>query len=79
MHRIRWVVISTSESEDTKKALTNLVSSPAKGPLMTVTYFKPKSTGRPPYVRGVFVADDEIDDLLRQSKPRLTTLGSQDE
>ena len=59
-----------SESEDTEESVeqTSLVA--AKGPLMTVTYFKPKNTGRPPYVRGVFVADDEIDDLLRQSEPK---------
>ena len=60
-----------SESEDTEESVeqTSLVAL-LRGPLMTVTYFKPKNTGRPPYVRGVFVADDEIDDLLRQSEPK---------
>lgn len=41
-----------------------------RGPLMTVEYFRPRGTRRPPYVRGVFVADGEIDDLLRQAEPK---------
>jgi len=41
-----------------------------RGPLMTVEYFRPRGTRRPPYVRGAFVADAEIDDLLRQAEPK---------
>ena len=41
-----------------------------RGPLMTVEYFQPRGTRRPPYVRGAFVADASIDDLLRQSEPK---------
>ena len=41
-----------------------------RSPLMTVQYFQPRGTRRPPYVRGVFVADDDVDDLLRQTEPK---------
>lgn len=41
-----------------------------RGPLMTVEYFQPRGTRRPPYIRGALVADDAVDDLLRQSEPK---------
>ena len=41
-----------------------------RSPLMTVQYFVPRGTRRPPYVRGIFIADDEVDDLLRQTEPK---------
>ena len=41
-----------------------------RSPLMTVQYFQPRGTRRPPYVRGVFIADDDVDDLLRQTEPK---------
>lgn len=59
----------SGEGEDTAVEHTSLIAL-LRGPLMTVEYFQPRGTRRPPYVRGVVVADGEIDDLLRQSEPK---------
>lgn len=40
-----------------------------RGPRMVVQYWVPL-TGSAPYVRGVFIAGDEVDDLLRQTEPK---------
>jgi hypothetical protein len=40
-----------------------------RGPRMVVEYL-PVRVGRQPYVRGVFVADHAVDDLLRQTEPK---------
>jgi hypothetical protein len=38
---------------------------------MVVEYLQPHGTkNKPPFVRGVFIADEEIDDLLRQTEPK---------
>lgn len=39
-----------------------------RGPRMVVEYFPAGQS--PPYVRGVFIADDQVDDLLRRTEPR---------
>lgn len=42
-----------------------------RGPRMVVEYHQPWGTkNHPPFVRGVFVADEAIDDLLRQTEPK---------
>jgi hypothetical protein len=42
-----------------------------RSPLMVVEYLQPFGTkNKPPFVRGVFIADEEIDDLLRQTEPK---------
>lgn len=42
-----------------------------RGPRMVVEYHQPRGTrSQPPFVRGVFVADEAIDDLLRQTEPK---------
>ncbi len=40
-----------------------------RGPRMVVEYLT-YAKGKQPYVRGVFVASDDIDDLLRQTEPK---------
>jgi hypothetical protein len=39
-----------------------------RGPQMVVEYYV--AGDRAPYLRGVFVADDDVDDLLRQTEPK---------
>ena len=39
-------------------------------PRMVVTYYHVKRRDKPPYVRGVFVAHDDLDDALRRSEPK---------
>ncbi len=40
-----------------------------RGPRMVVEYFE-HNVGRTPFIRGTFVADDAVDDLLRQTEPK---------
>jgi hypothetical protein len=40
-----------------------------RGPRMVVQYLE-CSPGKTPFIRGVFVADEEVDDLLRQTEPK---------
>jgi hypothetical protein len=39
-----------------------------RGPRMVVQYWTPR--GSKPYVRGVFIAGDDVDDFLRQTEPK---------
>jgi hypothetical protein len=57
-------VEGTGESEP-HKSLIALV----RGPRMVVQYWSPQPSA-PPYVRGVLIAHDDIDDLLRQTEPK---------
>lgn len=52
------------ENGETHKTIVALI----RGPRMIVQYWTPPSNS-PPYVRGVFVADDSVDDLLRMTEP----------
>ncbi len=38
-------------------------------PRMVVEYYKAQNWGTPPYVRGVFVADPQVNEALRQTEP----------
>jgi hypothetical protein len=40
-----------------------------RGPRMVVEYFE-HNVGKTPFIRGTFVADDTVDDLLRQTEPK---------
>jgi hypothetical protein len=62
---------SQVESEDDSSVGHTSLIALTRGPRMIVEYLQPHGTkGRAPYVRGVFVADDDVDDLLRQTEPR---------
>ena len=39
-------------------------------PRMVVEYYKAQNWGTPPYVRGVFVADQQVNEALRQTEPK---------
>lgn len=39
-------------------------------PRMVVEYYRARNWGTPPYVRGVFVADDRVNEALRQTEPK---------
>lgn len=54
------------EADDPDLAHRSLVAL-VRGPRMVVEYLEVGT--HPPFVRGTFVADDEVDDLLRQSEP----------
>lgn len=60
-----------SEPDDDPEAVTGDSSFVAlvRGPRMVVEYL-PVRPGRQPYVRGVFVAHEDIDELLRQTEPK---------
>jgi hypothetical protein len=63
--------ITQQESDDDSSVNHTSLIALTRGPRMIVEYLQPHGTkGRAPYVRGVFVADDELDDLLRQTEPR---------
>lgn len=58
---------ASAESDDDSPPERSLVAL-VRGPRMVVEYLD--VGGHVPFVRGAFVADDEIDDLLRQSEPK---------
>ena len=60
-----------SDDDDGEEMATANMSLVAlvRGPRMVVEYLA-LSAGRQPYVRGVFVADEAIDELLRQTEPK---------
>ena len=55
-----------ADDDDTGVGHRSLVAL-IRGPRMVVEYLEVGS--HPPFVRGAFVADEEVDDLLRQSEP----------
>lgn len=57
-----------ADSDDLEPAHASLVALVRK-PRMVVEYLVTRQ--RPPYVRGVFVADDSVDEALRQTEPKL--------
>lgn len=59
----------SSDGDESAVEHTSLIAL-LRGPLMTVEYFQPRGTRRPPYIRGALVADEAVDDLLRQSEPK---------
>ena len=59
-----------NESDDEIRVEHSSLVALVRSPLMTVEYFSPRGTRRPPYVRGIFIADEEVDDLLRQTEPK---------
>jgi hypothetical protein len=60
-----WPHASAEDEEVKHENLVALV----RGPRMVVEYFVPNSQA--PYVRGVFLADQDVDDFLRQTEPSL--------
>lgn len=56
------------DEDDVSAAETSLVAL-VRGPRMVVEYL-PCLAGKPPFIRGVFLAADEVDDLLRQTEPK---------
>lgn len=67
-----WSFADAQQGADDDSGLshTSLIAL-TRGPRMVVEYLQPHGMkDRPPYVRGVFVADEAIDDLLRQTEPR---------
>lgn len=62
-------VAPVDESEDEAPSIRHrsLVAL-MRGPGMVVEYFE--AGQQPPFVRGVFVADDEVDDLLTRTEPK---------
>ena len=65
-----WSYWADAEGDDGAQVEQASLVALLRGPLMTVEYFRPRGTRRPPFVRGAFVADAEVDDLLRQSEPK---------
>jgi hypothetical protein len=63
--------VDVEEAEDEGRSRNSSLIALTRGPLMVVEYLEPWGMKTsPPFVRGVFVADDEIDDLLRQTEPK---------
>lgn len=60
--------MSPDDEGETAAANMSLVAL-VRGPRMVVEYL-PIAPGRQPYVRGVFVADEAVDELLRQTEPK---------
>lgn len=63
--------VDNGDPDDESKVRHSSLIALTRGPLMIVKYLEPwgmKSS--PPYVRGVFIADQEVDDLLRQTEPK---------
>lgn len=64
----------TSEDDDVESGVSEPVKHSSlialvRGPRMVVEYFE-HNVGRTPFIRGTFVADDAVDDLLRQTEPK---------
>ena len=65
-----WSYAHDSGAEDDDAAVDHrTLVALVRGPRMVVEYL-PVGRNQPPYVRGVFVADEQIDDLLRQTEPK---------
>lgn len=62
-----WSYAADDPDSDEDIAHRSLVAL-VRGPRMTVEYLEAGMTR--PFVRGVFVADDDVDDLLRQTEPK---------
>lgn len=63
--------VDLEEADDEGGARNSSLIALTRGPLMVVEYLEPWGMKTsPPFVRGVFVADEEIDDLLRQTEPK---------
>lgn len=58
------------DSEDDQSESPSSLIALTRGPRMVVQYHEPQRMKSSPFVRGVFVADSEIDDLLRQTEPK---------
>lgn len=66
-----WSYASDLDSDDQAGARQATLVALTRGPRMVVEYHQPWGTrNNPPHVRGVFVADEAIDDLLRQTEPK---------
>ena len=59
-----------TESEDEQAESPSSLIALTRGPRMVVQYHEPQRMKSSPFVRGVFVADSEIDDLLRKTEPK---------
>lgn len=59
-----------TEGDDEQAESPSSLIALTRGPRMVVQYYEPQRMRSSPYVRGVFVADTEIDDLLRQTEPK---------
>lgn len=63
-------VVSDDDDGDDEVAVSNMsLVALVRGPRMVVEYL-PVRVGKQPYVRGVFVADEAVDELLRQTEPK---------
>lgn len=63
--------IDNEDLDDETKVRNSSLIALARGPLMVVEYFEPWGMKTsPPFVRGIFVASEEVDDLLRQTEPK---------
>lgn len=60
--------VVNAESDDEESVAHRSLVALVRGPRMVVEYFVAGQSM--PYVRGVFVADDDVDDLLRQTEPK---------
>ncbi len=60
---------SEAESEQDEGSQQSSLVALVRGPKMIVEYL-PFYRGRTPFLRGVFVADSDVDDLLRQTEPK---------
>lgn len=59
----------TGKSEEQGIEHCSLVALMRK-PRMVVEYYRARNWGTPPYVRGVFVADPQVNEALRQTEPK---------
>ncbi len=63
--------VDSEDPDDESKVRQSSLIALTRGPLMVVEYLEPWGMKTsPPFVRGVFVADDDVDDLLRQTEPK---------
>ena len=63
--------VDNEDPDDEIKVRQSSLIALTRGPLMVVEYFEPWGMKTsPPFVRGIFVADEDVDDLLRQTEPK---------
>ena len=63
--------VDNEDPDDESKVSQSSLIALARGPLMVVEYLEPWGMKTsPPFVRGIFVADEDVDDLLRQTEPK---------
>jgi len=63
--------VDNEDPEGESKVRQSSLIALTRGPLMVVEYLEPWGMKTsPPFVRGIFVADEDIDDLLRQTEPK---------